>query len=470
MNATDSAQLRAHQLVRQFLRLQGYETTLRAFQDEAVEVLATCPRDTQALTPLEDLLRETAERESGKRSAYSTAHGQVSLEDEQLMCLDASHLLQPESGPCKDHEFSSNVIATQTVAEPVRGIVTSHVDRVLRFTPLVCKAKQQGDLHDEALQQVQHALGAQDAVVLSMDVHPNRPHWLLTSSMDGAVAIIDLKAGQTMARWKDHTKYAVCARFIVAPTTNDDWMASAGHDGRLNIYRLASSAGDAVQDTAETTITVVADASGAGNRLSGSSAPYVLHKQHQFRTAIESFCTLPGAESQDSEDASDAADAPEVVIALRSDPYLRYLQLDSGHERRFSINADPLDTHVSFSILDLAVSPCGRYIAAATDKQPTGLVVVYARAQNRQVASWFVASVPAFSRSRCAWLGQRVVAALGDEHVYLLEVGCDAPRVAWPAHSAAVRCLAVDTELRHLVTGGFDSRLRTWSFAATEAT
>jgi WD40 repeat protein len=376
-----------------------------------------------------------------------------SLEDEALMQPKPDYVLNVTPGPSESYTFPANIISVQIITSPIKGIVSSHTDRTMRFTPSLKPTSPQ-DL--ETVDKITRLLGTRDAVVLSMDVHPKYPHLLLTSNMSGTVTLYDLAESKVLASWKQHTKYAVAARFVSSRPSLGDWIVSAGHDGLVNIYRQSTAT---TTDTtqADITVTVVADT----EATNVSDAPiYTLYKQHRFRTAVEAVCALPPTSSA----------GPEIVVAIRDDPYLRYLRLDTDEEQRFSINADPLDTHVSFSILDLSVSPCGQYIAAATDKEPVGLVIVYACKQERQVASWFVASVPPFSRARCAWLGQRVLAALGDENVYVLQVGSDTPHFSWPAHKTTTRCLLVDTKNQQLITGGFDARLCVWSYTAREAT
>lgn len=55
----------------------------------------------------------------------------------------------------------------------------------------------------------------------------------------------------------------------------------------------------------------------------------------------------------------------------------------SGEQREVSLNASEWDTHVSFTVLSLSPSPCGRYLLAATDK---ARLIVYRMGTNTIVS------------------------------------------------------------------------------------
>ena len=56
-----------------------------------------------------------------------------------------------------------------------------------------------------------------------------------------------------------------------------------------------------------------------------------------------------------------------MALSVRGDNYLHYIGLRSGRKVRVNLNEQG-DEHVSFSVLDLAPSPNGRYLLAATDR------------------------------------------------------------------------------------------------------
>jgi hypothetical protein len=74
MDSYTPVQLRAHQLVQQFLRLYNYQETLEAFKNEAAEVLAECPPTVHGLEPLEELLKQImSEEQSTSRKGQATS-------------------------------------------------------------------------------------------------------------------------------------------------------------------------------------------------------------------------------------------------------------------------------------------------------------------------------------------------------------------------------------------------------------
>ncbi|KAI9595558.1 WD40-repeat-containing domain protein [Syncephalis fuscata] len=366
-----------------------------------------------------------------------------SLQDESLMYPeDPLPLINRIS-----YDLSTNLIAVKQVSCPVPGIVSSHVDRKLRFTPL--SILNSNDSNETTATTATTTIVmttpfplSMKAVVLHMDVHPHHPNWLLASCMNGHVFIIDLLTGETVVQWENHSKYAMSARFIASPIAGqNDWAVSIGHDGLLNVYKHTTKA---EQNTTEKT--------------AEQNEPYQLHRQQRFRAPIEAMEIIP---------LKDANDTAKVIVTLRSDLHFRYIELDSGDEKRFSINGDPRNTHVSYSIMDMALSPCGRYLAVTTDKTPLSYVAVFACGEERQVAGWYVAAAPDLSRSYCRWIGRRLLVSLGDKRVYVLQVGKQTPHASWEAHTSTVRCFTtIDSTAAgvQLATGGFDSQLRLWAY------
>ncbi|KAI8055451.1 WD40-repeat-containing domain protein [Syncephalis plumigaleata] len=428
--------IRAHQTVLQFLRVHGYEQTLEAFKKEMPQVIADIPDSALPLPSLEELLcahKQTKSEATMASTTISLLEGEVSLQDESLM--DPTELIP--SNKKAAYNLGSNLIAVKQVAQPVAGIISSHVDRKLRFTPFTTETTTENAIDINSIFPL-----SMEAVVLCMDIHPIHSNWLLVSCMNGHVLLIDLTTGDIMSRWKNHTKYATSARFITATTSIDknqrDWIISVGHDGLLNIYKRTTSSDDKEE------------------------LEYQLHRQQQFRTAIEAVEVLAPKDEDDKDDDG------TVIIALRSDPHFRYINVATGEERRFSINADTNDTHVSYTIMDMTISPCGRYLAVTTDKKPLSYVAVFACNEDRQVAGWYVAPADTLARSYVQWLGRRLLVTLGDRQVYVLQVGRQTPYTSWEAHTAAVRCFTSikDNAAGHgvtLATGGFDNELRLWS-------
>jgi hypothetical protein len=337
-----------------------------------------------------------------------------------------------------NYNLGSNLIAVKQITQPVPGIISSHVDRKLRLTPFNIETTTTATTDNITDTKSIFPL-SMDAVVLYLDIHPMHPDWLLVSCMNGHVLLIDLTTGDTLHQWNNHTKYAIGARFITAASSNDtdqrDWIVSVGHDGLLNIYKRTES--------------------------TDNESKYQLHRQQRFRTAIEAVEILVPKEDN-------ANDNGTVIIALRSDPHFRYINVATGEERRFSINTDINDTHVSYTIMDMAVSPCGRYLAVTTDKKPLSYVAVFACNEDRQVAGWYVAPANALTRSYVQWLGRRLLVTLGDRQVYVLQVGRQTPYASWEAHKAAVRCFtSIEGDAAGhgitLATGGFDNELKLWS-------
>ena len=70
------------------------------------------------------------------------------------------------------------------------------------------------------------------------------------------------------------------------------------------------------------------------------------------------------------------------------------------HAARVSLNARAWDAHVSFTVLHLAPSPCGRLLAAATDARRH---VVYAAGASRAVRELSAPVGDELTSPRVAW-------------------------------------------------------------------
>jgi WD40 repeat protein len=174
----------------------------------------------------------------------------------------------------------------------------------------------------------------------------------------------------------------------------------------------------------------------------------------------ESLCFCPGGK--------------ELIIYCRGEPFRRHVKIEgsrpvsmlaetrvSVNETRISLNANDWDTHCSFAVLDMAVSPDGKYLACATDANKH---IIYPLHSNEHVRVLVGHTADEYANARIAWLGESVVSnSQKDPGLYQWDIGSGKvlKRIE-RAHGKTVRDLAVANN-KTLATCSFDKAAKLWS-------
>jgi COMPASS component SWD3 len=139
-------------------------------------------------------------------------------------------------------------------------------------------------------------------------------HHILQVAEDGSLSVV-----QT---FYDHSKYVVKSRWFNA---GNSYM-TASHDKTVNVYCMNEE-----------------------------MQMFEKNRTLYFKTPVESIaCTM--------------GDGSVLVVGVRDDNYLHYFRVDENFDE-FRVNMNELgDDHVSFTAMDLAVSPCNRMLLVATDR------------------------------------------------------------------------------------------------------
>jgi len=158
--------------------------------------------------------------------------------------------------------------------------------------------------------------------------------------------------------------------------------------------------------------------------------------------------------------------AETVVTAVRDDNYLHYVDAASLQDRKINMNVAG-DDHVSFTVLDMAASPCGNYIALCTDisrviMMPTGKGQTHIRV-------FHGANNDKWSSPRVSW---------GQTSRYVYATSQDNTIIAWDVkdqkivstltgHSQTIKALdmlrPVSGTEAVLVSCSFDKTVRVWT-------
>ena len=158
-------------------------------------------------------------------------------------------------------------------------------------------------------------------------------------------------------------------------------------------------------------------------------------------------------------------DGKELIVYCRGEPFRRHIDCSRPDaETRISLNANDWDTHCSFAVLDMAVSPDGKYLACATDANKH---IIYPLHSNEHVRVLVGHTADEYANARIAWLGESVVSnSQKDPGLYQWDIGSGKvlKRIE-RAHGKTVRDLAV-SDNGTLATCSFDKAAKLWSLCA----
>lgn len=225
------------------------------------------------------------------------------------------------------------------------------------------------------------------AAILSFEQHPTRRRYILTSSMDASAALTDMITGQEVQRFT-HAKFVVRCGF----SPDGKWMATASYDRTIVLYEEESAplvgADDAIDDEDDPEL---------------ASEPQIRYRvRHTINLRSNPECVVFHPSGS------------HLIYTRRSSHLLYYVALTDGFAMSTkSFNPHPLDDHVSFSVLNLAIHPAGRIIACQTGD--------HAGHGGERILLYDVDPVEMGGRAErlaCLWTGEA-----GDDYVL--------PRMAW---------------------------------------
>ncbi|KAI8583545.1 hypothetical protein K450DRAFT_221672 [Umbelopsis ramanniana AG] len=401
MSSADS-NAKAHALVYQFLQLNGYTKTAELFEKESHSVayvdshiLKTTPD-----VPLSQLIQEhelNAVVGAMKNTDIHKNHW-----EKDLVEGDGSHPTILENTLKGVHEGNILYVSIHNLGS-MKIIVTASGDKSVKFTDLAT-----GDIIK--------CFNHHRAGVLSVDFHPQKPNWMLTTSMDLQTVISDTETEAVIQRFTDHTKFVV--RGIFSP--DGQWMATASYDRSLCIYTWNEQ---------------------SGYQLTKKFGPLVGN--------VEAICFLP--------------DSSVLVAGVRDDNYLHYISLKDFTDTRYNMNSNG-DDWVSFTPMWISVSPNGKYVLVSTDDS-NGRVILFGVHSSVQLRNFYGSATDSLSAApRHCWdsSGKYVYIAGGNDcRIRVIEVKTATVSYELSGHTAMIRSLAFDP-VTGLASAGFDRTVRLW--------
>ncbi|WWC91850.1 uncharacterized protein L201_006797 [Kwoniella dendrophila CBS 6074] len=250
--------------------------------------------------------------------------------------ISAMNLLTVGTTQIPRRVFDTSIAAYRSSYTP--SIITTSVDKSLRII-------------DYRTGEVDSIIEPHKAAILAFAIHPQNPRYLLTGSMDGTTILTDLITSQTLQTFKS-TKFVVRAAF----SPNGNFMATSSYDHNIVIYAATSSAVPPPLDEDDMPLDDTDD-------ILLASEPG-LRYQEVHRIKVES----------NPEAILFHPDSTWLLYTLRNSHLLHYIRLPSSERSEVkdwgtttkSFNPHPMDNHVSFSVLNMALHPSGKIVACQT--------------------------------------------------------------------------------------------------------
>lgn len=393
-----------HMLVQQWLKEKGYDNALGALQKESGIVSGDAEVGGQLLS----VLYEHAEMKASllESAPEDLLQGEKRAAEEELIKLPLEVPVPTEHGHVFSHIHAGNIIACQF------NCTGGHFATGSSDTSVKILCVQQ--------KKVLRTINTHGAPVLSVSFHPSKPHLLLSTAMDGTTALshADKTPPEVLQTWKDHQKYvtrAVWAR-------DGSAFATCSHDKSAVVYRLAEG---------------------------GTEDEPKFEKKQMLQ-----FTSIP--EAMEFLD-----DSMTLVVSVRGDNYLHYIDIDTGDVNKANLNALG-DDHVSFTVLDLSLSPNGKWLLASTDKSR---LLLYTVGTTMQLRYYYGAVNDDLCQTRACWhpSGAYIYVTSQDHKVYCWHVASQKLVSRLVGHAAAVRDIAMSGDGKTLVSCAFDKTVRFWT-------
>lgn len=262
---------------------------------------------------------------------------------------DLSYLQRPADGVfCSEFlaswkDVHSMNMITAALSGDGKTVLTGGADRLFKATP--CAGLPEFAIADDASAVEFH--GAK-APVLTCAVHPKDAHLVALGCMDGKVHLADMACGEELQRLADHQKYCVRVKWSPCGTM----LASASYDHTVCLYRRTPPAQEGVATAAEQG----RDESGT---VDSGFAEFGLVDQFTCAGAVESITF--------GETSTAGVVGLHLVAGTRDDHCLTIIDTETRERRRMNMNMLK-DSFVSFTPMDLSMSPNGQFILVSTDK------------------------------------------------------------------------------------------------------
>eukprot|EP00056_Hartaetosiga_gracilis_P020193 m.18069 g.18069 ORF g.18069 m.18069 type:complete len:484 (-) comp8241_c0_seq1:48-1499(-) len=314
------------------------------------------------------------------------------------------------------------------------------------------------------------------APILCIDKHPTLMRFII-GLMDGSTFVLD-GSGGIVCEGPKHSKYAVrvgwspCGKYFCTASydkTLEVWEEGSCSDGesdvlytRKRVFKYEGSVecfefAPVVQFNDSTTI--VATTSTQSEEEDNST------KQDGVSNPKENkrVCGNGEGNSQDEQHSTMSSGDDgvwELIVGVRGDCCLHCYEIEGVGEYRINMN-ELGDDFVSFSPRDIRVSPSGKYLLVATDKDR---VLLISRAAKCLVKVFYGATNDEYSNPRCCWDkdGVFVFSTSQTNEVVVWEAKTQRVVAKLQGHTASIRDMQYSAKHNVLITASFDKTIRIW--------
>lgn len=254
---------------------------------------------------------------------------------------------------------------------------------------------------------------AHKAPVLSIAVHPAQPRYIATGGMDGVTAITDSITLQVIQTFQSG-KFVVRVAF----SPDGEWFATASYDHSITLYRAQHTP---PSDSDEST---AIDPDDDAELAAPPSLRYTPVHTIKTDTNPETLLFHPLS--------------TYLLYTVRGSHEMGYCSLSNFERLSKSFNPHPMDTHVSFAVLDMALHPSGRMVACITGDhagtagervliygiEPEEVSTHVVRADSNRLSGWRVSGLGLTAILSCCpvFSGYRMVEGWSPPH--LLATSC----------------------------------------------
>ncbi|RDD41147.1 Protein will die slowly [Trichoplax sp. H2] len=253
--------------------------------------------------------------------------------------------------------------------------------------------------------------------VLDVDINPCR-RLFLSGGMDRKIYLTELsyEDKKPLQEWSVHNKYVVRVRW--APSGKS--FISGSYDNSVNFFR---------EDKTVTN-------------------HYYNVKALKFGGSVEAVCFLKNEDT--------------AVISIRNDHRLHIFNCDDDPYQTRCINMNAIgDNFVSFTAMDICVSPDNNFVTVATD---TSRIILYEIKTGQQLLNFYGATNDGFSQPRHCWHpdGHYLYSTSQDNCIYVWEISTQQIVSKLKVHTNVVRHISISDKLKILVSGGYDATAVLW--------
>jgi len=351
---------------------------------------------------LQTILDEHAQRKLQAEASPTEESERLTAAEEELLAIPDEPLVSTLSQTFNDiHE--SNIIALKSSPHDPSQFASGGAAGELVIA----------NLAGEVLSTIQ--TGGQGALTCA-DFHPLDKKYCIVGHMGGMVCLIDLETQQAQQVLKEHTKFVTRALWAPCGTR----FATCGHDKAVVVYHKDESTGAWAKQ---------------------GSKPFV--------GIVEGLAW---------------ASAATLVATIRDDNYMHYIDAATLEDRKVNMNVAG-DDYVSFTVMDMRISPDGKYILAATDRNRTILMPVGVGQTHLRV--FYGANNDEWSTPRVCWSpsGRYVCSTAQDDSIAIWDIQDQKLVTTLTGHTQNVKAIdfCQGAEQPTLLSVSFDKTVRVWS-------